>query len=118
MRLTERKPIVLLLLLVLIFLIYSNTFDTAWHMDDLPNITQNPRLHLKKLGADEIAATFFAKPGSGGSNQLYRPVACLTFALNWYFGQQDVCGYHTVNITLHLLTAFLLYLTVLTANAG
>jgi tetratricopeptide (TPR) repeat protein len=47
-------------------------------------------------------------------NQLYRPVACLTFALNWYFGQQDVRGYHIVNITLHFLTAFLLYLTVLT----
>lgn len=111
--LSERKTIALLLLLALIFLVYSNTFDTAWHMDDLPNITQNSRLHLKKLGADEIAATFFANPVPGKNNQLYRPVACLTFALNWYFGQQDVRGYHMVNITIHFLVAFLLYLTVL-----
>lgn len=113
MMLSERKTIALLLLLALIFLVYSNTFDTAWHMDDLPNITQNSRLHLKKLGADEIAATFFANPVPGKNNQLYRPVACLTFALNWYFGQQDVRGYHMVNITIHFLVAFLLYLTVL-----
>jgi tetratricopeptide (TPR) repeat protein len=114
MMLSERKIIVLLLLLVLIFMVYSNAVDTAWHMDDFPNITQNSRLHLKRLGADEIAATFFAKPAQGKSNQLYRPVACLTFALNWYFGQQDVRGYHIVNISLHVITAFLLYLSVLT----
>jgi len=103
-----------LLLLVLIFLVYSNTFDASWHMDDLPNITQNYRLHLKNLGADEIAATFFANPVSAKHNRLYRPAACLTFALNWYFGRQDVRGYHIVNITIHFFTAFLLYLTVLT----
>ena len=102
-----------MLLLVLIFLVYSNTFDASWHMDDFPNITQNSRLHLKKLGTDEIAATFFANPVPSRHNQLYRPVACLTFGLNWYFGRQDVRGYHIVNITLHFLTAFLLYLTVL-----
>ena len=111
--LSERKTIALLLLLALIFLVYSNTFNASWHMDDFPNITQNSRLHLKKLGADEIAATFFANPVPGRSNQIYRPVACLTFALNWYFGQQDVRGYHIVNISIHLLTAFFLYLTVL-----
>jgi tetratricopeptide (TPR) repeat protein len=110
---SERKTIALLLLLFLICLLYSNALDIAWHMDDFPNITQNPRLHLKKLGADDIAATFFASPVPGRSNQLYRPVACLTFALNWYFGQQEVHGYHIVNITLHFITAFLLYLTVL-----
>jgi len=113
MLLPERKTIALLLLLVLIFLVYSNSFDASWHMDDLPNITQNPRIHIKKLGADEIAGTFFANPVPGRYNQLYRPVACLTFALNWYFGKQEVHGYHTVNVTIHFLTAFFLYLTVL-----
>ena len=44
---------------------------------------------------------------------MYRPVACLTFALNWYFGKDNVTGYHAVNIIIHILTAFFLYLTIL-----
>jgi len=44
---------------------------------------------------------------------MYRPVACLTFALNWYFGKDNVTCYHAVNIIIHILTAFFLYLTIL-----
>ncbi len=40
---------------------------------------------------------------------MYRPVPCLTFALNWYVGQDDPFGFHVVNIALHILTAFVLY---------
>ena len=46
-------------------------------------------------------------------NKMYRPVACLTFALNWYFGKDNVTGYHAVNIIIHILSAFFLYLTIL-----
>jgi tetratricopeptide (TPR) repeat protein len=113
MTFSEKKAIPLILLLTAIFLVYSNACDGSWHLDDLPNITQNTRLHLKKLAVDDIVGTFFAKPGGGRSNQLYRPVACLTFALNWYFGQQEAGGYLMVNVTIHFLTAFLLYLTAL-----
>ena len=38
----------------------------------------------------------------------------LTFALNWYVGKDDVFGYHIVNNAIHLVTAFFLFLTVLT----
>lgn len=44
---------------------------------------------------------------------MFRPVAYLSFALNWYFGGNNVLGYHLVNILLHVGTALLLYLTVL-----
>jgi hypothetical protein len=50
MMLSERKTIVLLLLLALIFLVYSNTFDASWHMDDFPNITH----FFRQPGADQI----------------------------------------------------------------
>jgi len=46
-------------------------------------------------------------------NKMYRPVACLTFALNWYLGKDSVTGYHAVNIIIHILSAFFLYLTIL-----
>jgi len=111
---SKRKWIAFALLLFLVFLIYSNTFNASWHMDDYPNITLNYRLHIKDFSYDTIFGTFFANPEAHKYNKLYRPIPCLTFALNWYFGREDVTGYHMVNITIHFLTAFFLYLTVLT----
>ncbi len=110
---TKRHAIAFLLLLALVFLIYSNSLNGSWHLDDLPNITRNTRLHISNLSVDSLVGSFFAKPASSKPGQLYRPVACLTFALNWYLGGPDVRGYHVVNISIHLLTAFFLYLTIL-----
>lgn len=44
---------------------------------------------------------------------MYRPIPCLTFALNWYLGRDNVFGYHIVNIIIHIFTAFFLFLTIL-----
>lgn len=94
-----------------VFAIYSNTFHAAWHMDDLPNIVNNRPLHIENLRPHTLWQTFFAKPGHFGS--LYRPVACLTFALNWLLGENDTTVYHATNISIHAITAFLIYLVVI-----
>jgi tetratricopeptide (TPR) repeat protein len=54
----------------------------------------------------------FADPVHAG--KLYRPIPCLTFGLNWFLGRDNVTGYHIVNISIHVLAAFWLYLTILT----
>ena len=46
------------------------------------------------------------------SQRISRPVAMLSFAFNWYVGSDNVVGYHIVNLSIHLLTAFFLYLTI------
>jgi tetratricopeptide (TPR) repeat protein len=38
-----------------------------------------------------------------------RPIANLSFALNFYFHGYDVIGYHVVNIVIHIITGILLY---------
>ena len=98
------------LLVLLIFLIYSNTFHAAWHLDDKPNILDNDRLHISDLAPRSLWNTFFAKKESG-QNEFYRPLPSLSFALNWYVGQDNTFGYHLVNIAIHATTAFILYLT-------
>jgi tetratricopeptide (TPR) repeat protein len=102
-------------LALLILVVYSNTFHASWQFDDKPNIIDNYYLHLKDLQPQSLMNTFFTQPTNPweSGNQLYRPIACLTFALNWYFGKDDVTGYHAVNLGIHLLTAFLLFLTIL-----
>lgn len=99
------------LLFLLVLTAYSNAFQTAWHLDDYPNIVENTRLHITDLSFDSIFNTFFAHPGT--SNSIRRAIVWPTFALNWYFGKDDIAGYHTVNFIIHLLTAVILYFTIL-----
>ncbi len=100
-----------LLLAGLIVPIYFNSLNADWHLDDEPNILLNPGLHLQTLSVESIGKALFAdKVGRSG---LYRPLACLSFALNWYVGEQDPFGYHLVNIGLHGATAWALYLLCL-----
>ncbi|MGD8986241.1 MAG: tetratricopeptide repeat protein, partial [Desulfobacteraceae bacterium] len=57
-----------------------------------------------------IQRTLFS--GRADPSSLYRPVACLSFALNYYFGELDVLGYHLVNIFIHFLASIFLFLFI------
>ncbi|MCD4663631.1 MAG: tetratricopeptide repeat protein [Bacteroidales bacterium] len=113
--LSTRRTMVAIILFLLILPIYSNTFYASWQFDDKPNIINNYYLHLKDLKPESLISTFYTNPRNPSNigEKMYRPVACLTFALNWYFDQDNVVGYHIVNIIIHILTAFFLYLTIL-----
>lgn len=100
-----------LLLVLSVLIVYSNSFDCSWHFDDFPNIVWNKRLHLQDLYPNSILGTFY-EPALSETNEkgkLYRPVAGLTFGINWYFGQDDVFGYHVVNVLIHCLSALMLW---------
>lgn len=102
---------VLVLLAVFLVLCYLNTFNVSWQLDDKLNITANPRVQISDLQPETLYKVAFGDVQS--SKLFYRPVSNLSLAVNWYFGQSDVTGYHVVNISIHILTAFFLYLTVL-----
>jgi Tfp pilus assembly protein PilF len=97
-------------ILILIIAIYSNAFTAPWFFDDIPNIVNNSHLHIDNIMPETIWQTFFAKPFRQGN--LYRPVACLSFALNWFVGQDNTVGYHIVNVVIHYLTSVFLLLTI------
>jgi hypothetical protein len=103
-----------LILVFMICLAYMNTFQASWHLDDRPNIVKNSGLHITNLKIETLIRTFYTSPTRPGwiGKKLYRPIPCLTFAVNWYFGKDDVFGYHLVNLIVHVLTAFFLFLTV------
>ena len=105
----SRSFIAFALLFFLIFPIYSNAFHASWQFDDKPNIVKKKRIHIDNLRPESLWDTFFLHPHH--QEKLYRPIPCLTFALNWYFGQDNPFGYHVVNILIHALNAFLLFLT-------
>ncbi|RLC08135.1 MAG: hypothetical protein DRI24_23830, partial [Deltaproteobacteria bacterium] len=96
------------LLILLIFTVYSNTFDAGWHLDDNTNILDREAIHLSSLDWPSLRKTLLSDSGA----KLYRPVACLTLALNWYLGQDKTFGYHVVNLLIHCTTACFLYLVI------
>jgi protein O-mannosyl-transferase len=101
----RKKGFAFAVLAVLILLTYANTFNASWHFDDFPNIVERPGLHMTELSWPQIKQAFFDKDG-----RLYRPIACLTFALNHLFGRLDVLGYHVVNVSIHLAASLFLFL--------
>ena len=106
-----RKVVFCIIVLSLtIFSVYGNSLDCSWHFDDKPNITDNPNLHLKELSWDNVKGALFSDRRDPST--LYRPVACLSFALNYYLGGLDVFGYHLVNILIHLVSSIFLFLFI------
>ena len=87
----------LIAITVLGFLIYSNTFNSSFHFDDLDNLQENPIIRsLSNINAIwEYSHTRF--------------LAYYTFALNYHFSELDVTGYHLFNIVIHVITASLVY---------
>lgn len=100
----------ILALAILILSIYGNSLDCSWHFDDEPNITENPNLYMRELSWDNIRHAMFSDRNN--PHIPYRPVACLSFALNYYFGELDVFGYHLVNIFIHLISSIFLFLFI------
>lgn len=87
------------LFLVLGLLIYSNTWHAEFQLDDDAHIKSN----LSLRGTLDI-------PKIWASNLKTRFLSFVTFALNFQMGQDDVVGYHFVNVGIHILNAFWVFL--------
>ena len=97
---TQRFKFFFLLIMVLITcLIYSNILHNPFVFDDWI-ITETRTLRLTNLSFDSIRERI------GGVD---RSIPMLTLALNYYFGEFNVIGYHIVNIVIHILTGILLF---------
>ena len=97
------KGLLLLLLAMFIFIIYSGSIKGPFVFDDVYNIRDNPNIRLTKLTFDGISKAGFESPCP------HRPVANVSFALNYYFNRNDTTGYHFINILMHILTGIILF---------
>ena len=106
----RKNVFAIVIIFIIILAIYSNTFHASWHFDDEPNILDNKPLHLNKLNWQNIEKTFFASIIN--DDKIRRPIACFSFALNYYFGKDNVFGYHFVNLSIHFLASIFLFLFI------
>ncbi|MBI5675379.1 MAG: tetratricopeptide repeat protein [Nitrospirae bacterium] len=105
------RPIVLLLAIAgLVLLIYSNTFNSPFQLDDTGSIIDNSAIrdlhnftslsHFERVEIHENLRPLLKT----------RYIGYLSFALNYAVHGLDVRGYHMVNILIHIVNSLLLYL--------
>ena len=84
---------------------YANSFSGPFVLDDLWAIRDNPAIHRwwTAIQPPHAHATIVGQ-GYGP-----RPVANLTFALNYAAGGIHVGGYHFVNLAIHLLAGLVFF---------
>jgi len=95
-------------LFVFLIIIYANSFHGAWQFDDTPNIVENKHIFLKTLNWPDIKKTFYAPR----EDKISRPLSYLSFALNYYFDELNVFGYHLLNFIIHYLSSVFLFLFI------
>lgn len=110
---SHKTYIHLLIIGVFGFLIYSNTFNAHFELDDDEYIIQNSAIKdlsyflepSKVMGLTDVAINFrYAF--------ITRIVGYFTLALNYHLHGLDVTGYHVFNILVHIINALLLYFLI------
>lgn len=100
------ETLLLALAAVVVIVIYAGTLTTPFIFDDLSNILENPHIRIPSPSLRNLAWAGFHSP------EAYRPVANISFALNYYFNGYNQVGYHLVNIMIHLATGLFLYFLI------
>lgn len=95
----------LAVLAAFVVMTYLPVLDAPFVYDDFPNIVMNPNAHPDSW-SDLVAAM-------DGAGRQDRPVARLTFGLNYLAHQLDPAGYRAVNVAVHAGAAMVLCLLVI-----
>ena len=89
-----------LIICIAALLVYSNTLNVPFQLDDIDTIVINPAI---KDGR------YFTDPSRVDSKERSRYFGFMTFGMNYALHGLDVRGYHAVNTLIHAGTALLLY---------
>lgn len=85
---------------------YWPSLHGGFVFDDYPNIVDNLAVHMTALDWPALKRAALASP----SDLLVRPMAMLTFGLDWYFGNgADPFRMKLENLCIHLLNGVLLF---------
>jgi tetratricopeptide (TPR) repeat protein len=87
----------------LVILLYANSLNGDFVFDDQHNIKDNPYIRVAHL---DPAAILDAGLDSPHPN---RPIAYISFALNYYFHKYNTFGYRLINVLIHIVTGIFIY---------
>lgn len=99
-----------LFVFVLAAAVYAPGLYGPFVFDDLTNILQVPGIRIADLSYDSLHTAWNARAFDGF---IGRPLAMLSFAANYYFGQFDVFHFKLTNLLIHLLVGMALFVLTL-----
>ncbi len=105
---TKKYLFTFITLFILLLASYSNSFHGQWHFDDFPNIVENTNIRIKSFSLEEMKGSVTGVY----TKRSARPLAYLSFAINYKFGGLDIFYFHLVNFFIHYLTALFLFLFI------
>ena len=98
----------IILLVIVGFALYANTFSNRMFWDDNESILNNQFIknwqYFPKYFSENIIA------GAGLLSNYWRPVLLMVFSLEWHLWGDWSVGYHFVNMSFHIIDALLLFL--------
>lgn len=101
-----RGPIILLMALLVTAALYWPGLGGGWLFDDYPNIVDNAALHIHHFNIPDLAGAALSSP----SSELKRPLASLSFAINYLLTGLDPYWMKLTNVFIHLLNGIGIYL--------
>lgn len=107
-----RTPVILALAMLVGFAllgVYGPGLHGQFFFDDLPNILAVDSVRLETLSIKSLSVAV----SNGGSGPFGRPIAQLSFALNYYFNGLDPFAYKLTNLVIHLANGVLIFVLAL-----
>ncbi|MBD5804894.1 Tetratricopeptide repeat protein [Azoarcus sp. Aa7] len=105
------SAIAALLLAIATVLAYHGIDQNAFHFDDWPNIVDNASLHMKQFDLDGLLESV------RGAFLPRRPVASVSFAVDWWRGGGAPGAFLTTNLIIHVLATWAIFALLLRALA-
>jgi len=96
----------IIVMIVVTIVIYSNTLSNPFVFDDERMIVKNPHIRMTSLSLSRLFAGI-------QTYALNRPVAQISFALNYYIHRYHVSGYHVTNMIIHLVCGLLIVIIIM-----
>ncbi|MGA7437412.1 MAG: hypothetical protein WBW32_04690 [Luteibacter sp.] len=100
------SPVVwLVAILCFVATIYAHGINGGWIFDDYPNIVDNAGVQIQGWTLPDLARATLSSPAS----DFKRPLASLSFAMNYLATGMDPAAMKATNVAIHLANGALLY---------
>ncbi len=99
-----------LILFIFTLLLYGNTIQHGFVLDDYSVITENSVTQKGITAIPEIFTHFYRYGHAEMGDGLYRPLSVIMFAIEWNISPNNPVIHHFVTILFYLLTIQILYL--------
>jgi hypothetical protein len=92
-------------------LVYANALGNAWAIDDTFIVRDNPAVHSVGAALGHFFDVYWP-PQEGARAGLYRPLAIISYALDWALSGGKPWWFHLTNVALHGVVTALVVLVV------